>query len=199
MPEVKENKHKRANGEGCIYQRKDKRWSDGERGASMDGKVTITELAQFASWLEWGQPKGEPGPYLKYFHESADITSCYYTYNPFDMEKRVREAFQGIPESGALLVRVSEKKGFMARVLPRKARLHKGLYNKSELWPVLGRKKYTIAGDEEPKQVEGEPARRGLITGVAMLTAVIYQRAAESYPGAVFYMTDRWPAAVRIR
>lgn len=165
----------------------------------MDGKVTITELAQFASWLEWGQPKGEPGPYLKYFHESADITSCYYTYNPFDMEKRVREAFQELPESEALLIRVSEEKHFTARVSSRRVRLHKGMYSKHELWPVLGRKRCTIPGYEAPERGRGKAERSNLITGIAMLTAIIYQRAAESYPGAVFYMTDRWPAAVRIR
>lgn len=165
----------------------------------MGGKVTVAELVQFASWLEWGEPKGEPGPYLKYFKGLNDMTNCYYTYNPFDMEKRVRVAFQSLPTSGPLLVRTFEKKGFAAQISCRKARLHKGLYGKRELWPVVGGKRYTIAGYEVPGQVKDSGGQSDLITGVAMLTAVIYQRAAESYPGTVFYITDRWPAAVRIR
>lgn len=159
----------------------------------MGGKVTETELARFASWLEWGQPKGEPGPYLKYFREQGDAANCYHTYNPFDMEKRVWEAFQSVPDFGALMVLVSEKKGFTAQLSQRATRLHKGLYSKYELWPLPGGKRFKIEGFGQVERRDDE-----FNFGVAMLTAVIYQRAAENYPGAIFYTTDRWPAVVRI-
>lgn len=164
----------------------------------MGGSLTLTELADFADWLDGEQT--DRAPYMAYLDRPEYKVLCCYVYNPFDMEKKARMAFQGMQPIEALLVDVSGDDGFSAKVTGRRVCLHDGrIYKKRELWPLHGGFKYKIGGYCPENTYPNGGERDNLLKGVALLTASVYQRAAEDYPGPVFFTSNSWPAAIRIR